>query len=59
MGDAETFAEIADPTPPAGVPVRLGTAVVLGGSMAGMLAARGWRRTRGAYPRWPGPTSTC
>ncbi|MEV6635501.1 FAD-dependent oxidoreductase [Actinoplanes sp. NPDC051470] len=37
---AATFAEISDTTPPPGTPARLGTAVVLGGSMAGLLAAR-------------------
>lgn len=37
---AATFAEIGAMTPPTGAPARLGTAIVLGGSMAGLLAAR-------------------
>jgi len=37
---ARTFAGISSVVPPPGAPVRLGRAVVLGGSMAGLLAAR-------------------
>jgi 2-polyprenyl-6-methoxyphenol hydroxylase-like FAD-dependent oxidoreductase len=37
---ASMFAGIGSVSPPAGVPARLGTAVVLGGSVAGLLAAR-------------------
>ncbi|WP_369068255.1 FAD-dependent oxidoreductase [Kineococcus terrestris] len=37
---ARTFAAISSPAPPPGNPVRLGRAVVLGGSVAGLLAAR-------------------
>jgi 2-polyprenyl-6-methoxyphenol hydroxylase-like FAD-dependent oxidoreductase len=37
---AAVFARLSDPEPPAETPVVLGTAVVLGGSVAGLLAAR-------------------
>ncbi|NIZ90209.1 NAD(P)/FAD-dependent oxidoreductase [Kineococcus rubinsiae] len=37
---ARTFASISSVTPPPGAPARLGRAVVLGGSVAGLLAAR-------------------
>lgn len=37
---SETFAEIGAGQPPTGPRLRLGTAIVLGGSVAGMLAAR-------------------
>jgi 2-polyprenyl-6-methoxyphenol hydroxylase-like FAD-dependent oxidoreductase len=37
---AAVFARISDPNPPTGAPVVMDTAVVLGGSIAGLLAAR-------------------
>lgn len=37
---AAVFARLSNPNPPAGTPVALDTAVVLGGSFAGLLAAR-------------------
>jgi 2-polyprenyl-6-methoxyphenol hydroxylase-like FAD-dependent oxidoreductase len=40
MTAAQDFARLSDPKPPASTPVVLDTAVVLGGSIAGLLAAR-------------------
>jgi len=40
LSAAETFAEISSTAPPSGPAARIGTALVLGGSVAGMLAAR-------------------